>query len=101
MTIVLTGLMVLRQQTLVTLSTPEATAEWQAWRDSVSVHEGNQGPVQRRVPEVTEPPGLILMRDYYGVSVAAVVVFGTFLFVITTIAVRGVMSPIVLPSEDR
>jgi hypothetical protein len=48
-----------------------------------------EGPVKRRVPKSQEPPALRLMRDYFGVSLAATVVFGSLLFVMVMGAVRG------------
>ena len=95
------GLLALRRQTLATLSTRAAAVEWQDWRESAAKLEGSEGPVQRRTPQVIEPPGLILMRDHFGVCVATVVVSSSLLFAVATIAVRGMLSPNVSPIQDE
>jgi hypothetical protein len=51
-----------------------------------------EGPVKRRVPASQEPPALRLMRDHFGVSLGAAIVFGTLLFVMVMGAVQGAFS---------
>ena len=72
----LIGLMLLREHTLSSLATDEATVEWQEWRDAAKTAADGGGPVQRRQPTTTEPPAVVLMRDNFGVCIAAVFVFG-------------------------
>jgi hypothetical protein len=89
MTAVVAAVFQVRRTTLESLDTPEARAQWQAWRES----EPNQRtdlPVRRRPPKSTEPPALVLMRDYFGVMLSAAVVFGSLLFVALMLAARGV-----------
>jgi len=101
MVAMLMGLLALRCQTLATLCTHAAAVDWQDWRESAAELQGSQGPVQRRAPQVMEPPALILMRDHFGVCVATVVVSGSLLFAFTTIAVHGMLSPNVSPILDE
>ena len=86
--------------------------EWEAWRESVKEGQGQDAPVQRRVPKSEEPPAIVLLRDHFTVCliialVLSSVLFGTFLFL-----VRGVMHspgpsvnspslPLEYPSDDR
>lgn len=79
-----------RKVTLATMSTPEARAEWEAWRES----EPNQRkdlPVSRRPPKSAEPPSLVLMRDHFTVLMSAAIVFSSLLFAALAIAARGVL----------
>jgi hypothetical protein len=80
-----------RRSTLEALSTPQAKAEWQAWRES-EPNTTDQGPVKRRAPSSSEPPALVLLRDHYGVMLAGAVLFGSLLFAAVMVAVRGVLS---------
>ncbi len=84
-------LLFLRSDYIATRSSPESQAEWEAWRAQAAAAKG--GPVQRRPPSSTEPPGLVLMRDYFAVVLAAAFVFGTAVFLMSMVAFRGVFSP--------
>jgi len=95
------GLLALRRHALPTLSTRAAAVDWQDWRESAEKLEGSEGPVQRRAPQVIEPPALILMRDHFGVCVATVVASGSLLFAVTTFAVRSMLSTNVSPIRDE
>jgi hypothetical protein len=94
--IVATGLVLVmlqvRQVTLRSLSTPEARAEWNAWRESPP-NVRTDLPVRRRAPASDEPPALVLMRDYFPVMMTAAIVFGSLLFAAIMMAARGALSP--------
>ena len=66
--------------------------DWKTWRDDLRQHEENLGPIDRRVPTSVEPPALVLMRHYFGVSLAGAVVFTTVLYWIVAWLVTGAMS---------
>ena len=85
------GLLAVRRTTLHEMDTPEARAQWQAWRDA-PVNQDGPGPVRRRPPSSDEPPALVLMRDYFGVVMSASLVFGSLLFAAIMLAVRGAFS---------
>ena len=57
-----------------------ATQQWQTWVEDVERQADTTGPVKRKRPQTAEPPALLLMRDLFGVCVAAVLVFSTLLF---------------------
>ena len=57
-----------------------ATQQWETWVEDVERQAETTGPVRRKPPETAEPPALLLMRDLFGVCVAAVLVFSTLLF---------------------
>ncbi len=48
-------------------------------------------PVRRKAPSSDEPPALVLMRDYFGVMLSGAVLFGSLLFAVLAIALRGVL----------
>ena len=94
--IVVTGLVLVmlsvRRVTLRSLDTPEARAEWNAWRESPP-NVRTDLPVRRRAPSSDEPPALVLLRDYFPVMMASAVVFGSLLFAAIMMAARGALSP--------
>ena len=75
------------------LDTPEARAEWQAWREATP-NQSKDGPVQRRPPTTEEPPELLLMRDHFTVVMSGTVIFSSLLFGSIMYAVRGAFSSI-------
>lgn len=85
-----------RQKVLQEYSTPAALAEWKAWREDVEKEQANPGPVSRRVPKSVEPPALVLMRDYFGVSLVGAVFFTSILYWIVVWFATGV-----LQSDDQ
>jgi hypothetical protein len=86
--LVVGGMFVVRDRTLATMSTPEAQAEWDAWRES-EVNQRDDLSVKRRPPKSAEPPALVLMRDYFPVLLGAAVVFGSLLYAALAFAVSG------------
>ena len=58
----------IRSNILSEMSTPAAESEWNRWRAEAAKQDGSTGPVQRTVPKSSEPPLLILMRDYFAAS---------------------------------
>jgi hypothetical protein len=92
--VVVTGVVLvmlqLRLVTLRSLDTPEAQAEWNAWREAPP-NVRTDLPVRRHPPSSDEPPALILMRDYFPVMMAAAVVFGSLLFAAIALAARGAL----------
>jgi hypothetical protein len=80
-----------RQKVLLEYSTPAALAEWAAWRTDVEKEQANPGPVTRRVPKSVEPPALVLMRDYFGISLTGAVFFTSILYWIVAWFVSGAL----------
>lgn len=67
------------------LSTTEAMAEWQTWREDVEQRQ------DRRVPKSDEPPGLVLMRDYFAVCLVGSLLFTSILYWIIAWFVTGML----------
>jgi hypothetical protein len=80
-----------RKWALGELATPESSREWEAWREDVRQQDEQSGPVRRRVPKSTEPPALVLMRDYFSVSLVGAVLFMTLLYWVIAWFVRGIL----------
>ncbi len=68
------GMYLVRQTMIPELSTPQSQADWTAWRAEAAQQDGTHGPVHRTVPKSTEPPLLILMRDYFPACVLGLLV---------------------------
>jgi hypothetical protein len=64
---------------------------WEAWREDVRQQQGQKRPVQRRVPKSAEPPALVLMRDYYRVSLAGAILFATVLYWVIAWFLAGIV----------
>ena len=86
--VLVAGTLAARRAALRELGTPTATAEWRQWREAAR-KETTTGPVRRRLPESTEPPGLVLLRDHFAVVLTAAVIFGSLLFGMALFAIRG------------
>jgi hypothetical protein len=82
------GMQVTRAKTIASLSTPQAQADWQAWREAAA-KQSEAGPVRRRVPKGDVPPALTLMRDYYPTLLTAGVFFSSVLFILFAWAVQN------------
>ena len=79
---------------LARLDTPESQAAWDAWRAEARRQAAGDGPVRRREPKSAEPPLLVLLRDYWAVCTAAVVVFGGGLMWLVGYFFRGALTTI-------
>ncbi|NIP85973.1 MAG: hypothetical protein GTO03_10580 [Planctomycetales bacterium] len=82
----------LRESQITRLSQPNAQEAWRDWRAAAAAEEAGKGPVQRRVPQSVEPPALVLLRDHFGVVVAATIIFGTLLGAVIVTAVCGALA---------
>jgi hypothetical protein len=83
------------------LTKPESTAAWETWRADVIADQHRPAPVQRRVPKSTEPPALVLMRDYFAVSLGGAVFFSSLLYWVIAWFVTGIFSaPQDAPRQD-
>ena len=80
-----------REMALREMDTPEARAQWEAWREA-EPNTTDQGGVRRRPPSSPEPPTLVLLRDHFGVILGGAVLFSSLLFGSVAIVVRGALS---------
>jgi hypothetical protein len=81
-----------RRSALTNLATTESIDNWQAWREDVKHQQENPETVQRRIPKSPEPPALVLMRDYFGVSLTGALLFTTVLYWIMAWFITGTLS---------
>ena len=65
---IVASLLVVRQKALDTMSTPQAQAEWDRWREAAAKETGEDTPVKRSAPSTTQPPLLVLMRDHFAAA---------------------------------
>jgi hypothetical protein len=89
---VVSSLLAAREWALTELSTSDSAAAWTTWRDDVRAQQLEPAPVQRRVPQSAEPPALVLMRDYLGVSLAAAILFSTLLYSVVVWMLVGMLA---------
>jgi hypothetical protein len=85
------GMSVIRQGVIADLGTPQAQADWNAWRTEAAQQDGTKGPVQRSVPKSPEPPMLVLMRDYFPACVLGLLLPLSALYIVTTWMACGVL----------
>lgn len=81
-----------RRQVVAQLSTPQALADWQAWKAETERQAQQRGASARRPVRSDEPPALVLLRDHFAPIVAMSLTVATFLFGFTMLVVRGVRS---------
>lgn len=82
------GLWHVRGRVIAELGTPEARADWEAWRQGVADRQGD-GVVQRRIPKSDEPPHLVLLRDYFPGVLGSLFLVATFLYTFLVLAFKG------------
>jgi hypothetical protein len=80
-----------RNWALTELATPESLREWESWREDERQQDQRAGPVRRRVPKSADPPALVLMRDYFAVSLVGAVLFMTLLYWVIVWFVYGIL----------
>ena len=72
-----------RRWALTELASPDAQQQWETWREDVREGQDPQSDtVERRVPGSSEPPALVLMRDYYWTCLIAAVGLSTLLYAV-------------------
>jgi len=85
--VVVVALSQFRTRVLDELSTPEAQARWQKWKNEAD----QPGPVRRQAPKSEEPPMLVLMRDNFAAILVAALTFYSFLFGLAVLLGRGIL----------
>ena len=73
---------------LANFASSDAQQQWDEWR-AAAREQADEGPIRRKVPRSNEVPSLVLMRDYFGVVIAAATVFTTALYILLTIVLQG------------
>lgn len=94
-----------RDRRLAEVSSPQAQADWDAFRADMRRQSGRDGPVQRKVPKSAEPPELVWLRDYLHLAIIAwialVGVLGGFLAALTVGMARTGSAAEDQPPRDR
>lgn len=83
------AMVMVRDNTIESFSTPEAKAQWQDWREAVENDKANMGPVKRKVPKSDEPPTLVMLRDHFGACLFAMLVMATIMYLSIVIFAKG------------
>jgi hypothetical protein len=78
-----------RRQVIAQLDTPEARAQWQAWKAETEKQAQSAGPVARRKVHSDEPPALVLLRDHFATIAAMSLTVASCFFIFLMIVVRG------------
>ena len=68
-----------REARLAAVSTPEAQATWDQFREEMRRQSGESGPVKHKVPKSAEPPELVWLRDYTPLAITAWLLLSGFL----------------------
>ena len=80
-----------RQRTLTSFDTDEQREHWTNWKsDAPQAGRSHKNPVEHPEPKADEPPALVLMRDHFPVVMTAGILFGSLLFGMTMVALRGI-----------
>jgi hypothetical protein len=74
------------------LDTRQGQANWEVWRREAADQAAGKGPVARREPKSTEPPLVVLMRDYFAVCLVGAIVFSTLLYAVAVFVIRGIVA---------
>jgi hypothetical protein len=69
----------------------DSARSWEQWRQAEVQREAKIGPIQRAPPKSHEPPMVVLMRDNFGVILAASIVFPGIIIGFLMIVLRGVV----------
>ncbi|MCH8048168.1 MAG: hypothetical protein IID44_31120 [Planctomycetes bacterium] len=82
-----------RQHTLASFDTDEQRGYWTHWKsEAQQVGQSQKNPVEHSEPDADEPPTLVLMRDHFAVVMSAGLLFGSLLFGVTMLLIRGIFS---------
>lgn len=68
-----------REARLAVVSTPEARAVWDEFREEMRRQSGEAGPVKHKVPKSAEPPELVWLRDYTPLAITVWLLLSGFL----------------------
>lgn len=91
---IVAAMFVARDAVIRSLANPQARSQWEEFREAARESSDDEGPVKRRVPPSADPPALVLMNTpwNFAVCLVAACFFGSMLFAVTMIVVRGVSS---------
>ena len=95
------ALILYRDWALENLNTAEHQKQWQEWKEDTKKQnephydeEGNlKNPVTRQTSKQNEIPTLVLMRDHFGMCLAAWLIFGSILYWMLALATVATFTP--------
>lgn len=99
----LVGYGVVRSRTILLESykTNQAQLDWDKWKaDAKKMGEENTGLVTRREPKANQPPGLILMRDYFPQIMIGAIALSGVLVGMTMLMVYGIVHQPPVPLRE-
>ncbi len=95
------ALVYLRNWSQAEFAAADSQRDWDEWKDETARQAKGTGPVWRREAKSIEPPTLVLLRDHFAVSVVAVLLLGTVLFITFFAMIRGALSTAFIPVDDE
>lgn len=84
------GMFAARDWALSSFDSSKNRAAWDEWREETQRLAEQPGPVLRRAAKSSEPPTVVLLRDYFAVCLAALLVLSSVLFATLAFMIRGV-----------
>jgi hypothetical protein len=88
---IVAALLQVRANTLASMNTPEAQADWDAYKAATAKETGETTPVKRTAPRTAEPPTLVLMRDHFAAVLFGLLTPATALYAFSAWIVTGVI----------
>jgi hypothetical protein len=98
---ILYGLFTARASAKANLSTAESQRAWDEWRTSIEQQKTNNQSVRRSISKSTQPPTLILLRDHFGITVAASLTVSTVLYWTLALFARGAATSSIEIEDNR
>lgn len=99
--LVVYGVIRSRTTLLEAYQSDQAQTDWETWKaDAKKMGEENTGLVTRREPKAPQPPGLILMRDYFPQILIGSVTLSGVLVGMTMLMVYGIVNQPPIPLRE-
>lgn len=96
---ILVALKTARDSVRAEFGSVESRAAWDTWRRTAEKQAEAPQSVRRSIPRSSEPPTLVLLRDHFGVCVAASVTISSALYWATALFLRGALAGPPFPLE--
>ncbi|HXT57129.1 MAG TPA: hypothetical protein VN699_00775 [Pirellulales bacterium] len=96
-----TALVYVRREKVAELSSPQALADWEAWKAETQRQASLPGLPSRRPVHSDEPPTLILLRDHFGVVLGMSLTVASCLFGFLMFVIRGAQKQVLPPSTQH
>jgi len=100
LTVLSTALVYARGEKVAELSSPQALADWEAWKAETQRQASLPGLPSRRPVHSNEPPTLILLRDHFAVVLGMSLTVASCLFGFLMFVIRGAQKQALRPSTQ-